>query len=116
MALILGSVLVNPDASVAGEGLAFALFSVRKIRFDASMAGVDPSVYPVAQKVAFYQAMADAATDEADALITHVTENAEIVCTVGTSLAGLQRTPNPNNPNTATVAPAAPVDIPGVLI
>lgn len=115
MALSIGFVAVAPDASITGEGLALAIFNPKKVRFDAAMAGVDPSVYSVSQKVAFYQAMADSAQDEAEAHITHFTDSAEIVCTVGTSLAGLQRTPSPNNPSTATIAPSAPVDIPGIL-
>jgi hypothetical protein len=51
----------------------------------------------------------------AAAIIDYILANADITVTVRTTDAGLQRTPNPNNPNTATQGPAADVEITGVL-
>lgn len=47
------------------------------------------------------------------AIINYLLANAVVTVTVHPADAGLQRTPNPNNPNTATLGPAADVSLTG---
>jgi hypothetical protein len=49
----------------------------------------------------------------ANAIFAHIAANGEVSVTV--SSGGLQRTPNPNNADTATQAPAAPVSLSGTI-
>lgn len=58
-------------------------------------------------------AMAAQAQADAQAIVTYFTANA--VCSTTVSAGGLQKTPNPNNPDTATAAPASPVTLTGTL-
>lgn len=51
----------------------------------------------------------------AAAIVDHLVSNAQITVTVSPADAGLQRTPNPNDPNTPTLGPATAVELPGSL-
>lgn len=59
---------------------------------------------------------ADWCNQMAAAVIDHILANAEISVTVTTTDAGLQRTPNPNNPNTPTLGPSADVALTGAIV
>jgi hypothetical protein len=48
-------------------------------------------------------------------IINYLLANAEVVVSIKTTDAGLQRTPNPNNPNTPTLGPSADVSLTGEL-
>jgi len=124
MAMSAGTVVVADDESATGTGMARAIY-------DADIATLALPVVPIlgntdppwrverpvnAADIAQVQAarllMLSEAARRANAyaagIVTHITGNAKVTVSVG----GLQRTPSPNNPDTATQAPASPVELP----
>lgn len=99
MAMTVGSVSIN--ASTAAEtksGAAEAVYDALKATTPTASDATE-----VKLRAASRQALADIANASA-ALITYIIANAEAVIETGDS--GLQRTPNPNNADTATQGPA----------
>lgn len=94
MALEAGSITVDSDGSATGTGLAYAMFSGALGSVTAAnRARIAADIAP------FFEGLAEA-------IIDHITANAEITVTIETTDVGLQRTPNPNNAETATLGPA----------
>jgi hypothetical protein len=110
MALEVGSVTVDPeDASATGTGLAFAIYDAMNGQF-TEIEGL-----PLVKKLSSREGMANFATALAAGLVPYLTANSEIEVTVHTTDAGLQRTPNPNNPDTDTQGPATDKTLAGTL-
>ncbi len=107
MPLLAGSVSIDADGTVTKSGAAGRLFDL--LQADAAVAlavfGQVPPVGP--DSVASGQGQARLATTIAGWMVTEMTAHAVVRVSVG----GLQTTPNPNDPATATDAPAAPVDL-----
>ncbi len=128
MAMIAGnvSIAVNSDGSltVTKSGAAEARYDMHVTRFKAALAQsgsklqdngwiIVPGVTTPMSAQAQLQGLADLSNDDAGWIIGYLTAHA--VPSVVVSLGGLQRTPNPNDPNVATAAPAAPVTLTGTL-
>lgn len=125
--LVAGSVTVSgPDPlGESGSGLAWAIYTADK----ATAAILDPDVPPegwpsgpeawaVKAKVGRYnllKELARKATAYAAGMVGYLTANAEVEVKVTISTGGLQRTPNPNNPNTDTVAPSTEKTLSGTI-
>ena len=101
MALTAGSCTIDAEGNVSGTGLAKAMA-------DALMA-TPPAGLSTNQMLAQWTNLLAAA------IVDHLVSNAAISVTVAPSDAGLQRTPNPNDPNTPTQGPAAEVVLAGSL-
>lgn len=101
MPLIAGTCSIADTGAVTGTGLAKAMA-------DATMAS-PPSGATTNQCLQQWINML------AVAIVDHLVTNAQITVTVGPADAGLQRTPNPNNPNTPTLGPSADVPLSGSL-
>jgi hypothetical protein len=101
MALSAGTVTVDEDGAATGTGLAFAIF-------EGALADVDEDAR---SKVA--ASMKPFCEGLAAAIVNHFKDNGLIVVSV--SAGGLQRTPSPNDPNTATLAPSSPVELSGTI-
>lgn len=124
MAMSAGAVAVASDESVAGGGMARDIYDAEAATLvlpivptvgDTTGYGFSPARPCVqaevdqikAARLAQLQDSARRANAYAAGIVTHIQSNAKAVVNV----AGLQRTPSPNNPNTATLAPASPVDL-----
>jgi hypothetical protein len=101
MALLAGSCTISEDNVVSGTGLAKAMAEATML---APPAGATAN-----------QCLEQWINQLAVAIVDHLVANAEVTVTVGAGDAGLQRTPNPNSAETATLAPAAPVNIGGTI-
>ena len=102
MALTLGSAAVADDGTVTKSGMCGSLYDLLVATVPAP--GVPPGPAGAGSK----RALASTATVFATWIYTELTTNAR--ARVGpqgdpNESAGLQRTPSPNDPNTATVAP-----------
>jgi hypothetical protein len=104
MALTAGTVTVDSSGVAVGSGAALSLYNLLNARATAQIASATYA-QPAASVVAAKQGMANLANDLASWLVTEITTNAKAQIT--TSDTGLQRTPNPNNADTATQAPSA---------
>jgi hypothetical protein len=87
--------------------MALSVTSLRDRIYNGLMAnsvacGFGASVPPAAQAMILAQSEV-----YAQAIVDEITANGEAVIPTGAGGAGLQRTPNPNNPDTATQAPSA---------
>lgn len=105
MALTIGSVTVNADGTHTGSGLTLAVyeqFLLPELGF-----GNYPAIK--ADIIAARLTAGTRASQLATAIINHLIANGEVTVTVAPADAGLQQTPNPNNPATATQGPGAPV-------
>lgn len=100
MSMTGGTVTIADDGTVAGAGLARALF-------DAQMTLI-PAFRDAGAQRETQRGIATWANAIAAAIVGYVQANA--VARVVTEVLG--RTPNPNNPNTNIQPPAAPVDVP----
>jgi hypothetical protein len=130
MALVAGTVTVADDETATGSGLALALYTAQA----ASLAAVLPTV-PVLGDTAFpYSAARPVNTADIDGMkaarlialretarsstalaagfVPYFASNAKARVGAGAAGDGLQTTPNPNDPATATKGPAADVLIP----
>lgn len=129
MAWVAGTVSVDDSENVTGSGQALALFN--DIYAEETADNPLPSLIPdddwdgtPAAWVAFVKPirvkMLKAWARQARALAkmaTYATANVEVTVTIPNTGAGagLQRTPSPNDPLTATVQPASPKNISGVI-
>jgi hypothetical protein len=107
MALTIGSCSVAEDGSVSGSGLAKAIAEAHTGPLFA--AGTDK--LPAGPR-AYYAALSEAL---ATAIIEHIQAHAEVEVTVTTSDAGLQTTPDPNDPGVPTDAPASDKTLAGTI-
>lgn len=121
--VVVAKVLIDPGPPAIYEiqetksGLAEAYYDARKADYLAVYALVAAQIAATGQPVpaapdmdselAALQAIARASNTDAEVLVGYVSAHAEAVIPTGAGGAGLQRTPNPNNPDTATQAPAA---------
>jgi hypothetical protein len=114
MALVAGSVTVNPDGTHSGSGLALAMYEAHKAAYEADPFGASfVATLPVADLATTFRIFSLTANAYAAGIVSHLLANAVISTTV--SAGGLQKTPNPNNADTATAAPAAPVVLTGTI-
>lgn len=105
MALNAGTCTIAADKTVGGTGLARALAEA----FMPALA-TTPGLQPLSRST-----MEALFNGQAAAIVNHIVNNAEITVTVKTTDAGLQRTPNPNNPNTPTLGPSIDTDLTGSI-
>jgi len=103
MTLLAGTLDVDDPSAVTGSGLALAIFNGITASTPAdAKTRVAPSLKPFCEGLA-------------EAIVDHLVSNAAITVTVHTSDTGLQTTPNPNNPSTATAGPASNKQLSGAL-
>ena len=113
MSLTPGSCAVDSTTgAVTGTGLAVDMANAWRLAVAAM-----PAQSPVAPPIMAISAPFVAAfcNQMAAAILNHIAANAAVTVNVTTGTAGLQRTPNPNNPTTATLAPASLVTIGGTI-
>lgn len=127
MALSVGTATANAGSppTVTGSGMSFslsaAIYSAMSTLAQSQMtgggfAGGVSTTLSNAVLLTIAQSAVAIGTGIATGLVPYVTSNASVVVagtvTAHVTSESLGRTPNPNNPNTAIVAPSAPVDIP----
>lgn len=107
MAMIAGTVSISDAGVVTKSGMAGAIYD----QMIAIYAAVTPpiAVPNGAAGVPMKRAQAMFANAMAAALVPYITTNAKAQIAIGQG--GLQKTPNPNNADTATVGPVATQDI-----
>lgn len=105
MALSIGSVTVNADGTHTGSGLTLTIYE------NFLLPDLGFGIYPALKShmIAARQTAGTRAQQLATAIINHLIANGEVTVTVAPADAGLQKTPNPNNADTATQGPGAPV-------
>ncbi len=103
MALSAGTVSVDEEGNVSGSGLALAIFN-------GGLGALDED-----KREAVAEAMAPFCQGVAEAIVTHITENAEVTVSIQVTDTGLQRTPNPNNPDTDTQGPSGVKTLVGTI-
>ncbi len=103
MALTIGSVTVNADGTHSGSGLTLAIFD------GYVLPPANFSRCSLATKVEAKTTLAARAQQLATSIVNHLIANGEVTVTIAAADAGLQKTPNPNNADTATQGPGAPV-------
>lgn len=108
----LGSAVVNADASVTKSGVVERAYDALGVLFD-------PSEQTFGGQVATLKQLrgnrATLATWVATFVYNELTTYAEPSITITTSDSGLQRTPDPNDPNTDTQAPSADKTLTGSI-
>lgn len=105
MAMTAGTVTIAANGTEsANSGLSGAIYDKLKATAQGKYLLAGESFPSGSKAVPILSGLADLANDLGEAIVDYVTTNAEAVITTGD--AGLQRTPNPNNANTATVAPS----------
>lgn len=104
MGMSAGTVTVSDDGSVTKSGMAEAIYDALLVREQQNAVQFGVEIPSGSDGAKAKKAIGQMATAIAGALVNYMQANAKAVIT--TSTAGLQRTPNPNNANTATVAPA----------
>ena len=102
MSLEAGTCNIADNGAVTGTGLA-------KVMADALMASASPV------GTGRNAGLATWTNALAAAIVDHLVNNAQVTVTVTPSDAGLQRTPNPNDPNTPTTGPVSDVALAGTL-
>lgn len=118
MALTAGTCTISSTTgAISGSGLALALANAWKTASDAyAAANPQPAgataIIPMAISAPFVQPLCN---QLASAILAHIAANAVVTVNVTTSTGGLQLTPNPNNPSTATLAPLSLVTIGGTV-
>ena len=124
MRLDAGSATINSDMTVTGSGLAL---TIAQALVDAVTATSRNPVDWRRRNLAFsattpFAVDADVrkhfeltANGVAAAIVNHLTAHAEVTVTIAPADSGLQRTPNPNNPNTNTQGPATTKTLFGTL-
>lgn len=101
-----GTVVVADDGGVTKSGMAEALYDAM-LAAEQAKAIVNGVDFPTGEDaVPSLRAIASLANALSSALVTYITANAQAVIPTTAGGAGLQRTPDPNDPNTATLAPA----------
>jgi hypothetical protein len=104
MAMTVGSVSIADDGTETKSGFAGAYYDNLKALWTTKMLTFGPIPTDPVIVVPALRSMAEAATSQAF-IITYILANAKAEITTGDG--GLQRTPNPNNADTATQAPLA---------
>lgn len=105
MALAIGSVTVNSDGTHTGSGLTLSIFE----NYLLAPLTLNLAKFTLSAKIEIKTMLAARAQQLATAILNHLIANGEVTVTVAPADAGLQQTPNPNNPATATQGPGAPV-------
>lgn len=103
MALEAGSISVDEFGNVTGSGLALELFN----------GGLD--AIEEDERAAVAATMAPFCEGMATAIVDHIKNNAEVTITITTSDGALQRTPDPNDPNSDTQAPSTEKTLTGTI-
>lgn len=103
MALSAGTVEVDEEGNVTGSGLALAMFN----------GGLEALEEDAREAVA--EAMAPFCQGMAEAIVTHITENAEVTVSIQVTDSGLQRAPNPNNADADTQGPSGVKTLVGTI-
>lgn len=110
MAMTAGTVTIDGSGNPSGTGMA------REI-FDVFVATVDFGSLSGSALQAAKQRVADLCNALAGGIVGHIVANAEVAVRITGSDSGLQRTPNPNNPDTDTQGPSSPktLSTPGTI-
>lgn len=106
----LGSVSVASDGTVTKSGMAGRAYDALADyngEFETIVLTGAYKSFTTKLLVDVRQSRADLANMLATWMHDELTNRADVSVTVSTSDAGLQRTPDPNDPNTATLAPSA---------
>lgn len=106
MAMDGGSVDLDGSGDPQGAGLARAFY-------DAYILKIDLSGFPSANQLTGKQSIADLCDAFGQAAVTYLAANADVRITTGD--AGLQQTPNPNDPDTDTQGPSTAKVLSGAL-
>lgn len=113
MALSAGTVSVNNSGVASGSGLAKAMYdgwkNVLNDHYDDMGEDLPNSQIP------YLKFRAKEFTGIAAAIVNHIKNNAEVTVTITPSDAGLQRTPDPNDPNVDTQGPSDDVELTGEI-
>lgn len=101
-----GTVTVANDGAVTKTGMAEALYDAI-FAAEVAKANTNGVTFPTgADSAAPKRAIASLVNALSSALVSYITTNAQAVIPTSAGGAGLQRTPDPNDPSTATLAPA----------
>jgi hypothetical protein len=107
MAMTSGTVTISSSGVATKSGMAGALYDAI-LASEQAKAITNGVTFPSgAAGVPALRAVASLANAQASALVTYMQANAKAIIPTDAGGAGLQRTPDPNNPSTATLAPAA---------
>jgi len=110
MALQIGTVTVDQDANASGGGLTRAMYDHVVADNDYSQIplqdtdGEGQTIYPRQDAL---QSLANFLHSLSSGLVEYVTANAEVTVKIDPADAGLQQTPDPNDPATPTDGPGA---------
>ena len=118
MSLDAGSCSIAGDGTVTGSGLAAALGNALVAMWNETVLLPTPpytGALAPAPLAKAHDALASQANHLASAIIGYLVANAEVTVTIAPADSGLQRTPNPNNPNTNTQGPATTKTLFGTL-
>lgn len=85
-----------------GDGMALALYEKQIVLMDGII-----DTMSVEDQVNLKEGLADFCKALAEGIVTYLVGNADVAVTITTSDTGLQRTPDPNSPNTNTQGPSA---------
>lgn len=105
MALVSGSVTVNPDLTHTGTGLALYIYEAQR----------DFYLEPAASAKSLLDGLALRSATLALAIIEYLTGNTVVTVTIPTNASGLQRTPDPNDPNQNCQGPSVTKQLTGVI-
>lgn len=105
MSLTAGTVSVSNAGTVSGSGAAKRLYDKRIAA--AATAFPNGTIPPGIPGIKLKQAVAIYAQADAEWMVAEITTYAEAKIAADASGDGLQRTPNPNNADTATQRPAS---------
>lgn len=118
MSLAAGSCSIAEDGTVTGSGLAAALGNALVALWNETILLPIPpytGALAPAPLTKAHDGLAAQANHLASAIIGYLVANAVVTVAIPTSASGLQRTPNPNNPNTDTQGPATAKTLSGTL-
>ncbi len=85
-----------------GDGMALALYEKQILLMDNILGTMS-----VEDQVNLKEGMADFCKALAEGIVPYLVSNTDVTVTITTSDSALQRTPDPNNPNTNTQGPSA---------
>lgn len=109
MALQAGTVTIDGNGNASGGGLSRAIYDqLVSTNIDPYSSGLDASTI-----VAAKQGLASYTNSLAAGVVPYFKDNGDV--RIKSSDSGLQRTPNPNNPDTDTQGPSADVVLAGAL-
>lgn len=105
MAMTAGSVSIAADGTETKSGAASDLYDLLKAQTTTDLLEFGQAFPTGSDSVTIKKALAKQSNLMATWMVTYLTTNAQAKIT--TAQSGLQRTPNPNNPDTNTQAPSA---------